>query len=162
MPVHSASALVEARLPILRLILLLEIIAHRIGIALDNTRNDEQQRPEKDKNALQKPQHERARKIFLKALEQISEFDFFPSADAVGKHPKEPVLQRTRKNEHSDKRKCGRAQKRAHDKAGEQNRQPIILENSAPELATGILFELAIGYHKIPLHQLRFFLFRNP
>lgn len=111
--------------------------------------NDQKQRPQRDKDRLQKPEDQRAAEIFGKALKRVAQLDPLLAADAVGHYPREAVAQRPYHDQAAHEKDDGRrARQHRNDEAGEQHHQPIVLKNAAAELFARIFLKFRIGYHK--------------
>ena len=145
--VHHSDTLIEAGLPILGGIVLLNVESHGLGIALNDTGDDEEHRPEEGEEALHKAQKERVNEVLGKSLENVADLNGGSTASTLYGYSCHTVAERAHNDDGADYDIACNAGNNAGNKSAYQDHEPMVRENIIAKLCSGIGFYGIVIYH---------------
>ncbi len=132
--VHHLAAFINALLPGVCRIVVLDVEGHGIAVCLYDTRNNEKQGPKEGKHRNKNSKNDVSSNVRGKATEGVLDFDGFIASCKVQKDFCHTKGQRTHKNKSSDACERNRTEDGGYDQANDQGIKPFGAKNIVSEL----------------------------
>lgn len=151
--VHHSAAFVDALLPSVRGVVMLDKVRHRIAICLDDAGNYKKQGPKEGKYRDQQTKNDVSSKVRGKSLEEILDLNGIVRSGKIQKDLDQTEGKRTREKKGTDAGDyCGcNSENCGADQASNQSIQPFSAENIVFELLACLCAKLRCCHNKFLL-----------